>query len=135
MKLKQMDQPLTQSIKKMINKFDPIQKTKFILWYLSKKYPSLGYPIKIFGKISTLNQMKKYNSNLKKEGLKIFPSDRYIRDNNTPKQIYLVKSNSSSDFELKILGLFLNHLRMPYSIINLKDIDKHYLKNLISHLL
>ena len=105
-------------------KINIIQKLKFNLWYLARKLPLIGKPILIAGKISTLNFMGNYRKKLEKEGLNIFPNDRYKRDLSTPKQFYLVKSNFSSDTDLIVISTLLNHLRIPYSIIELSQFSQ-----------
>ena len=71
-------------------KINIIHKFKFTLWYISKKNPILGFPIKILGKISTINFMKNYKNKLKRKESKVLPDDRYERNLKIPGVIGIV---------------------------------------------
>ena len=104
-------------------KINIIHKFKFTLWYISKKNPILGFPIKILGKISTINFMKNYKNKLKRKESKVLPDDRYERNLKIPKQFYIIKSYNCSDLDEKSVKILLNHFRIPFTLINLSDVN------------
>ena len=75
----------------MSEKINFVQKIKFNLWYFARKYPFLGIPIRLVGKISTSSFMKNHVREIKRHGLSILPNDRYKREINIPKQFYIIK--------------------------------------------
>ena len=80
-------------------------------------------PIQLVGKLLTTNLINTYKKRLKKNIFNLLPNDRYERTFDIPKQFYLLKSKTNSNIEIKSMEILLNHFRLPYSIVNIEDLN------------
>ena len=113
-----------------MQKTDLFHKLKFNLWYYSKKNALIGKPINLLGKVATLNFLNNYKNQIKKNFNHYVPADRYERESSTPKQFYLINNEKNSSLEILGLKILMNHFRIPFTEVNLKEIDQSLMDNI-----
>ena len=105
----------------MTNAERQFHRLKFRLWYFSRRYPTVGLPLRWAAQLATSGFESGYRRRLESLGDGLFPSDRYERAFTVPCQCTVVTDGASPD-DLRGLTLLLNHLRIPYHRGGLRDV-------------
>jgi len=105
---------------------------KFKLWNFARQHPQLGRPIVFLGRIATRRIQKDYRRLLQDRRESLSSNDRYRRAIETPTQILVILGQEADPDDRTGAALFLNHLRLPYRLIELQNgpFPTHSLKHI-----
>jgi len=94
---------------------------KFLVWNLARQNSISQRLIGKLGKVATKNIQRKYCKELFCQGESLLPATRYLRDVRTPTQVIVCQNKEEKEPDSGLV-LLLNHLRIPYRVVRLKDI-------------
>jgi len=103
---------------------------KFHIWDYARKNPTIGIPLRLLAKTATKNIYKNYKKRLFGNRDRILPDDRYSRNHKTFTQVWIVTKTGENDYSNIGLRLFLNHLRIPYREIDIKEVKDNIYERL-----